>query len=208
MIEVEVKARAPADIARRVEAIGGVFQTQESHHDLYFNSESKNRDFRVSDEALRIRIKEEGARLTYKGPRLDSDTKSRLELTVRIDDAEQMQEILNHLGYTLSAQVRKVRRKYLHHGVILAIDEVDGLGCYIEAEAVGAKKAAGVAGTAEARRAANADECDCNFDYDEQKARVLSVMGRLGITEFIRSSYLELLEEKNGPAKKRNDGAL
>ena len=105
MIEVEVKARAPEDMAERIAALGATLLAVENHHDLYFNS--PQRDFKESDEALRIRIKEEGARLTYKGPKLDQTTKSRLERTVKIDDPQQMEQILSALGFVLSAQVRK-----------------------------------------------------------------------------------------------------
>ena len=92
MIEVEVKARAKKDTQEKVAALGAKPLKVENHHDLYFNSPL--RDFKVSDEALRIRIKEEGARLTYKGPKLDRETKSRLEWTVKIDDPLQMEQIL------------------------------------------------------------------------------------------------------------------
>ena len=34
-------------------------------------------------------------------------------------------------------------------------------------------------------------------DYEEQRQKVLSILSRLGLHESIRSSYLELLEEKN-----------
>ena len=107
MIEVEVKARAPEDMAERIAALGATLLAVENHHDLYFNS--PQRDFKESDEALRIRIKEEGARLTYKGPKLDQTTKSRLERTVKIDDPLQMEQILSALGFVLSAQVKKRR---------------------------------------------------------------------------------------------------
>ena len=62
MIEVEVKARAEKDTQEKIKALGAKLLKVENHHDLYFNSPL--RDFKVSDEALRIRIKEEGARLT------------------------------------------------------------------------------------------------------------------------------------------------
>ena len=121
MIEVEVKARAPKDMAGKIVALGAVLLVVENHQDLYFNSplrdmaeriaalgatllvvenhhdlyfNSPQRDFKASDEALRIRIKEGGARLTYKGPKLDQTTKSRLERTVKIDDPLQMEQIL------------------------------------------------------------------------------------------------------------------
>ena len=174
MIEVEVKARAPEDMAKRIAALGAALLVVENHHDLYFNSPL--RDFIFSDEALRIRIKEEGARLTYKGPKLDQTTKSRLERTVKIDDPAQMELILSALGFVLSAQVRKRRSKYSYEGVVLALDEVDGLGSFVEVEAEG------------------------EGDYEEQRQKVLSILSRLGLHESIRSSYLELLEEK-----KKND---
>ena len=174
MIEVEVKARAPEGMAERIAALGGELMAVESHQDLYFNSPL--RDFRKSDEALRIRIKEEGARLTYKGPKIDRATKSRLELTVRIDDIQQMKEILGHLGFVLSAMVQKQRRKYSYQDVTLALDEVEGLGSYVEVEA------------------------QAEADIEEQRQKVLRVMNELGLNESIRSSYLELLEEKQHSA--------
>ena len=76
MIEVEVKARALPETIGNILALGATLIGTENHRDLYFNSPL--RDFKESDEALRIRIKEEGARLTYKGPKLDKETKSRL----------------------------------------------------------------------------------------------------------------------------------
>ncbi len=182
MIEVEVKARARADTQARIAALGGVLLSVENHRDLYFNSPL--RDFRRSDEALRIRIKEEGARLTYKGPRLDRETKSRLERTVKIDDPGELEQILKSLGFKLSAEVRKRRTKYTMGDLTIALDEVDGLGTFLEVEAAG------------------------EADWEEQKRKVLDILGRLDLGESIRSSYLELLEEKGGkksPEDQRSD---
>ncbi len=169
MIEVEVKARARPDTLERILASGAVHVGTENHRDLYFNS--LQCDFRKSDEALRIRIKEEGARLTYKGPKLDSQTKSRLELTVQIDNPEEMVQILEALGFRLSAEVRKRRTKYALDEVIIAFDEVDGLGSFLELEARG------------------------DADWEQQRELLLSLLEQLGLGESIRSSYLELLEE-------------
>ncbi len=174
MIEVEVKARAPEGMAERIADLGGELMAVESHLDLYFNSPL--RDLKRSDEALRIRIKEQGARLTYKGPKLDSTTKSRLELTVKIDDARLMEEILGRLGFVLSATVRKRRSKYSYQGLTLALDEVEGLGCFVELEAAGEE------------------------EIEEQRQKVLRTLEQLGLGPSIRSSYLELLEEKKATA--------
>ena len=170
MIEVEVKARAYKDSKEKIDALGATFLLVENHRDLYFNSPS--RDFKQSDEALRIRIKEDGARLTYKGPKLDQQTKSRRELTVKIDDPTQMREILSFLGFVLSAEVRKRRTKYSYQGMVIALDEVEGLGTFLEVEAQG------------------------EVDWENEKERVLSVLKKLELKDTIRRSYLELLEEK------------
>ena len=97
-------------------------------------------------------------------------------MTVKIDDPQQMEQILSALGFTLSAQVRKRRSKYSYEGAILALDEVEGLGCFVEVEAEG------------------------EGDYEVQKQKVLSILSRLDLHESIRSSYLQLLDEK-----KKND---
>ncbi len=174
MIEVEVKARARPDTLERIKSLGAVPGGVENHRDLYFNSPL--RDFRKSDEALRIRIKEEGARLTYKGPKLDRETKSRKELTARIDSPEEMEEILSSLGFVLSAEVRKRRTKYTLDDALgeitFALDEVEGLGSFLEIEARG------------------------GADFEGQRRKILSLLKRLGLGESIRSSYLELLERK------------
>jgi adenylate cyclase, class 2 len=80
MIEVEVKARSKPDTLQRVLGLGGKLVGVEHHSDAYFNS--PHHDFKESDEALRIRVKDGGSRLTYKGPKLDPETQSRLEMTV------------------------------------------------------------------------------------------------------------------------------
>jgi adenylate cyclase class 2 len=175
MIEVEVKARAREDTAEKIRALGAVLVAVENHHDLYFNS--PQRDFKKTDEALRIRIKEEGPRLTYKGPKLDGETKSRKELTVKIDDLVQMRGILESLGFVLSAEVKKRRTKYSYGRAIFALDEVEGLGSFLEIEAQ-----------------IDAQGID---DFAAQKNLVQSLLRQLDLGESIRSSYLELLEERS-----------
>ncbi len=173
MIEIEVKARAKPETLESIKALGAVFLKEENHIDIYFNSPL--RDFKKTDEALRIRVKEEGARLTYKGPKLDSKTKSRKELTVKIDSAERMAEVLTSLGFVPSAKVRKCRTKYALGDVTFALDDVQGLGLFLEVEV---------------------DASD-DSDWEDQRKKVISLLTQLGIGESIRKSYLELLMERS-----------
>lgn len=168
MIEVEVKARAKPDTLETIKALGAVFLAVENHCDIYFSSPL--RDFRETDEALRIRTKEFGAWLTYKGPKLDALTKSRMEVTVKIEDPNSMEQLLASLGFLPYAIVKKKRNKYALNDVILALDEVEDLGVYLEVEA-------------------SADE-----DWTLLREKVLRILKHLGL-ESLRKSYLELLEE-------------
>ncbi|MHC1631833.1 MAG: class IV adenylate cyclase [Methanotrichaceae archaeon] len=167
MIEVEVKARCSPEIKDKIIELGGELIGVENHLDLYFNSPFH--DFASTDEALRIREKEEGFRFTYKGPKLDSETKSRREITVKIDDFEALEEILKLLGFTRAAVVKKQRTKYSLEGAILALDEVKGLGTFLEVELSGGE------------------------DWTIQKKAILEIMDRMGLKKTIRKSYLELL---------------
>lgn len=170
MIEVEVKTPLKPDTQQKIKALGAVLIGTEHHRDIYFNSPA--RDFRESDEALRIRVKDEGIRLTYKGPKLDSETKSRKELTVIINDAEAMMQILLSLGFVQSGEVIKSRTKYALGDVIFAIDDVSGLGSFLEMEIAG------------------------EDDWPQKKRMLQDLMIRLGIGESIRKSYLEMLLER------------
>lgn len=168
MIEVEVKARSRPDTPGRILALGAAPAGTEVHQDIYYSSPS--RDFRLTDEALRLRIKEGSAFLTYKGPRLDQRTKSREELTVEVDDPQSMEKILEALGFVRAGEVRKRRTKYVLRDLTFALDEVEGLGTFVEVEA------------------------RAGPDWEEKRKRVLELLGCLGLDEPIRSSYLELLE--------------
>ncbi len=169
MIEIEVKARADEKTLQKILDLGAVFSGEANHKDIYFSSPL--RDFKESDEALRIRIKEEGARLTYKGPKLDGATKSRREYTVKIDSPARMKDVLEALGFSPSAEVRKRRTKYTLGEVTFALDDVEGLGSFLEIEISGGD------------------------NWEAQREKVLSLLAQLGLGESIRKSYLELLEE-------------
>ena len=179
MIEVEVKARARPETIGNILALGATLIGTENHRDLYFNSPL--RDFKESDEALRIRVKEEGARLTYKGPKLDKETKSRLELTIKIDNPEEMEKILMALDFIPSAEVRKRRTKYALDDAVVAFDEVDGLGSFVEVEISGEE------------------------NWEMQASRALAILRRIGLGEPIRSSYLELLTQKGANTGKNQE---
>ncbi|TXT61706.1 MAG: putative Adenylate cyclase [Promethearchaeota archaeon] len=125
MIEVEIKAQIldPQKIKERFEEEGGKYKISLSHEDTYYNMPKKLRDFRKTDEALRIRKSMEYNRksksekqthyyLTYKGAKLDNSTKTREEIETLIEDGEKLQNILSALGFRKVLTVEKERDLY------------------------------------------------------------------------------------------------
>jgi len=108
--------------------------------DRYFNHPEK--DYRQTDEALRIRQIGEENFVTYKGPKIDVATKTRRELELPLAGGlalrEQYTELLVALGFRVVREVRKLRREWELtwrgqplHG---SLDEVAGLGKFLEIE--------------------------------------------------------------------------
>jgi adenylate cyclase class 2 len=179
--EVEQKHRVSdqsALIARLAQ--GGVsLEPAVTQSDQYFAHPA--RDFVATDEALRIRSTGSSSFVTYKGPKLDVITKTRRELELPLHphdpDGATFAELLLALGFTPVATVRKQRRKFCleraGRRVEGALDEVDGVGTFVELELL-------------------ADEAD--LEPTKQVIRDLAAELGLGATE--RRSYLGMLLEK------------
>lgn len=147
MIEVEAKfaVTTPDALLNRLHTLWPDLTFQDSEEvDEYF--QHPVRDFRLTDEALRIRRTSDSVQLTWKGPRLDAVTKSRKELELPIavapakltHSADQLNAILQALGFTTAGVVRKTRRSTVVHfegqAVTCCLDQVQGLPWYAELE--------------------------------------------------------------------------
>jgi len=134
MIEVEIKVRIKNkdEIAERLKKLGFKFIKRKFQEDIYFNG--IDRDFRKTDEALRIRDEDGTYYVTYKGPKIDRVSKTREEIEVKIDDKEKMRLIFKKLGFKEVRPIRKVREIYKKEDITASIDDVEGLGLFLELE--------------------------------------------------------------------------
>jgi adenylate cyclase class 2 len=84
MMEIEVKAPLSdlAKVEKRVSQLGGRDFGYSVQVDEYYAHPS--RDFAITDEALRLRTENDLTVITYKGPKLDKETKTREEFEVSI----------------------------------------------------------------------------------------------------------------------------
>jgi|Deesub1362A_J573_1020465.scaffolds.fasta_scaffold00018_12 adenylate cyclase class 2 len=178
MVEVEIKIQVDKEmwtiVKERVQKIGGQVIIEKEEHDIYFNSPSK--DFIESDEALRIRKDVEGVRLTYKGPKIDKETKTRDEVEITINSFEKGIELLERLGFTPVRPVVKNRTIFRLEDIYISLDYIEELGYFIELE----KKS---------------EEKDVSRAITELK-NIITVLN-LNDYPWIRESYLELLIEKD-----------
>ncbi len=157
------------------------------------------RDFAQTDEALRIRTVGEKNFLTYKGPKLDAETKTRHEEEVRFADGSEAKKscklILTHLGFESVATVIKHRivGKFERDGfhVEVALDQVEHLGHFVEIEIP----------VPDVNRDAERSSAERVADQKVEAAKHLlaTLANELSLSQVERRSYLELLLENQSP---------
>ena len=109
MLEIEVKYPLAdrATVVAQLLTWGAIAAAPRTDEDQYFNA--PDRDFKQTDEAFRLR--RIGARnfFTYKGPKLDTATKTRTEIELPFADGREQDAVrmLVCLGYRPVAGVRK-----------------------------------------------------------------------------------------------------
>lgn len=140
--EVERKYRIEDASAIRAKAaeIGGVWAEAIVQSDHYLAHPA--RDFAVTDEALRVRSVGAENVITYKGPKIDRDSKTREEMEIAIEDGEAAAKktvtMFERLGFRSVLTVTKNRSiaSVVWEGreVELALDDVQGAGTFIELE--------------------------------------------------------------------------
>jgi len=137
MYEVEVKVAADLErVADRLDELGATRTGDVVQVDTYYDA--PHRDFAETDEALRVRreTRDGGteARLTYKGPLVEAESKTREEYETGVDDGETAAAIVDNLGFDPAATVEKERRFYHHDGYTITLDDVEGVGEFVEVE--------------------------------------------------------------------------
>jgi adenylate cyclase class 2 len=178
MLEIELKYRVADFQAAEswIQRVGLAPWIAREDRDRYFNH--PGRDFAVTDEALRIRSIGCTNCITYKGPRIDTQTKTREEIELPIADGPDavadLERMLLRLGFRAVATVSKSRRvaQVARDGfeIHICLDAVEHVGQYVELEIVAE-----------------------SGHLNEAKAILFQIAKEIGLQEPERRSYLELL---------------
>ena len=195
MIEVEIKVKIsdPNLIRKKFDNFNGIYKLSLHHEDTYFNMPKGLRDFKNTDEALRLRKSTEFDRvnkelaqkinyfITYKGKKIDKTTKTREEIEVKIDEIEAMKNLLKLLGFQEVFTVIKERElfdfKFKDTRIEALIDYIPILEQhFVEVELI----------------------TESYDDVDEIKEILFQFLENFGIKkqESVRKSYLELIADK------------
>jgi adenylate cyclase class 2 len=114
---------------------------------------------------------DERTRVTYKGPLVEAESKTREEFETAVAEGETMDAILGGLGFEPRATVEKERERFELREYTVTLDSVSDLGTFVEVE-----REAAEADIESAREGAYAVLRDLGLDPDDQ----------------IRTSYLGL----------------
>jgi adenylate cyclase class 2 len=181
MLEIEMKCPVTdfAPLERYLAEWGAGAESPCENADHYFNA--PDRDFAVTDEALRVRQVGPHNRVTYKGPKRDAKAKIRTEIEVPLGagpgPAGDFMRLLQELRYRPVATVRKNRRSYHLErdgfAMEICLDDVECLGHFVEVEILAPEQ-----------------------ELDRANAVLAKVCLALGLTTSERRSYLEMLLEK------------
>jgi len=179
-VEVKIAIDSYEEMEERILDLGAEKINREIQVDSYYDHPCKT--FQETDEALRVRSRQpignertESSRnlveLTYKGPKVDTTTKTRIETSVNLDDATEIASILENLGFKQVATVIKKRQFFRLPSITISIDEVEDVGLFMELESIAQTE-----------------------EVDKARENIFEMMKKLDLdpSKSIRASYLEL----------------
>jgi adenylate cyclase class 2 len=182
-VENKFRVRDLAELKRRLRQQFGSskFSKPASEADTFFQHPC--RDFVQTDESLRLRKRTfaDGTSehvLTYKGPKIDSKTKTRQEIEMSITEPERWESFFIALGFRKSASIQKYRRRL---DVIVENREVE-----ITLDTLPALPES-------AQLFLEVETLSTPDEVEECRALILGLAKQLGLGKPVRKSYLHLV---------------
>ncbi len=136
MYEVEVKAklRNRNEVFEKLKSFGCTFSEELHQIDYIFIPHDSGFPPILGVPVLRVRKQNDEYFFTLKVPQ--SSRQDCIERELKIEDGEKMLEILRLLGWKPVPTVNKKRIKTLYRDMEIVLDDVEGLGDFIEAEKI------------------------------------------------------------------------
>ena len=172
-IEVKASARNFAEIRKRAEALSNVPVVVIQQEDIFFNTERGRLK-------LRILAPDRGEIIYYERPDQDGPKRSDYQIA-ETSDPENLKRVLE-MAYGIRGIVKKTRYLYMIGQTRIHLDDVQGLGQFMELEVV---------------------MSDGQSDVEGQTIAE-DLMQKLGIQkeDLVKGAYIDLIESSNPPSRK------
>ncbi len=143
-IEVKAKLKDKAAVMGKLAALGCKFSDVKIQDDVVWVEKTGSlEDFLSNKVFLRIRIQDgEKVIMTAKSPKAKEGNESlvKREHEVIVSSANEARNILSMLGLQEAVQVVKKRQTAKYAGYEICMDEIEGLGSFIELEKIAEEK--------------------------------------------------------------------
>jgi adenylate cyclase, class 2 len=134
-VEVKVKVKDFKKILIVLRKLGCKLSLPISQEDkIYLLNSIRLTEINTNTNVLRLRKQNDKNIFTLKRNSVNSLIK--IERETVIDNSGQMEEILKYLGYNLVIKVKKQRIKCEYKGMEICLDDIEGLGKYLELEII------------------------------------------------------------------------
>jgi adenylate cyclase, class 2 len=133
MYEVEVKAKVSnlESLKHQLQNLGCELSEPITQHDYIYNQIGI--DF-ANHKTPVLRLREQNGKIIFTLKKDRGDELDCIEKEVEVDNRQTMEEIFEIMGYSKSIEVHKRRQKGKCNGYEVCLDEVEGLGSFIEVE--------------------------------------------------------------------------
>lgn len=135
MREIEVKARivSAESFIQQLEGLGIKLSQPLIQKDRIF-AENVEEFAQFKPDTNYLRIREQNGKYIFTAKRSLINDLSAIEHETVIDKPAELAAIIELLGYREAVRVNKVRRKAEYRGLEICVDEVEGLGAFVEVE--------------------------------------------------------------------------
>jgi len=172
-VEIKARARNFAEIRQRAEALSNMPAVVIQQEDTFFNAEHGRLK-------LRILAPYRGELIYYERPDQDGPKRSDYQIA-ETSDPENLKHVLE-MAYGIRGIVKKTRYLYMIGQTRIHLDDVQGLGQFMELEVV---------------------MSDGQYDVEGQTIAE-DLMQKLGIQkeDLVKGAYIDLIESSNPPSRK------
>lgn len=136
-VEIEVKAKVKnfEILTSRLQEIGCFLSKPVSQNDYIYNQKGINLE-KGNHNTPVLRIREQEGKIFFNLKKDRSNELDCIEKEIEVNNANILKDIIELLGFEKTVEVHKKRQKGNYKNYEICLDEVDGLGSFIEVEKI------------------------------------------------------------------------